>query len=279
MTKQELKSGCGRQSEPNKPNIDDLGLPPTIPCIEKTPLSPVKELLCVALIWLLIAGIPLSFRYYAPLFPIVWGGQALVEYWLRKKYNIAFLPRRFLNWLYATRAWDIFVLRSKKNPKAAALKNWAMVCLFLGCGILYIVYLDATSAAVELSEMREVSGTLEDWKWHTGRYSCGDTLVLRLRNGETESFRNYLSKETANYYNQIKGQEVTVLTQEEPHHINPSCRKSKIVRQLKHGNRTIVFYSKLRAKKINTFFTNIAKTLFAICFIIYMRIWTINRTQ
>lgn len=249
-----------------------------IPSIDKTPLSPVKEALCVALIWLLIAGIPLSFCYYIPIFPLVWAGQAFIESWLRKKYNIAFLPRDFLNWLFATHAWDIFVLRSQKNPKAASLKNWALACFFIGSGILYIVYLDSVSAAVDLGEMRKVAGKLEGWKWRSGRYTCGDTLMLRLEDGKLEKFRNYMSKEKADYYGQIKGQQVTVWLQAEPYHLNPRCRELELVRQLQHNNSVVgVPYRKERTKKVNRIFEKIAVLLFGIGLFCYLRIWRINR--
>lgn len=237
----------------------------------------MKEALCVAVIWLFIVGIPLSIRYNLFLFPFISALATFVEYWLRKKYNVAFLPRRFLNWLYATWVWDMFVVRSKGNPKASTLKKYAWGCFFIGSGFLYIVHTD-TFAAIDLDEMRVVTGTFENFERNTGRRSCGDMITLRLEDGRVENFWRRLRKEDADYLSHINGQKVTVWLQTNRDHLNPQCRKFEEVQQLQHDDHIVGLpYNKTHSERTKGLFLNIAKALFGIGLLCLLRVWRINR--
>ncbi|MCX5864621.1 MAG: hypothetical protein NTW42_06065 [Deltaproteobacteria bacterium] len=252
-----------------------MGASLQIPLVGPTSLSPFKEALCVAAIWLFIAGIPLSFFYNILLWPFVSGGEIFLRGWLRKKYSIAFLPRRFLNWLYATRVWDMFVLRSEGNPKAKSLKDRAMVCFYLGILFFYIPHI-SSSAAVDLDEMRKVTGSIESFQVITARYSCGDSLTLRLEDGRIESFWCYTSEE--DYLSRIKGQEVTVWLKHNRDAVNPACRKRERVGQIIHESHVVGLpYSKERHETINRVLMNISKVFFCLGLFCYLRLWQINR--
>lgn len=247
------------------------------PTIEKTSLSFTKEVLYVALIWLFIIGVPLTFCYNIFFFPLVWAGQAFLEYWLRTKYNIAFLPRRFLNWLYATHAWDILVLRTKTNPKTTSLRRWARACFLIGIGILYIAHINS-SLAINLNEMSVTTGTLEGWERHTGRYTCGDTLTIRLQDGSKQHYVAFINKTSENYYKKISGENITVWAQNEPNHLNPKCRNIKYIKQIKHDGHIIGrAYNKKRIKNTSIILTKTGTALIIIGIVCYLRIWSTNR--
>lgn len=275
----ELNQGSNTQSEKGKPVVQNTELPSTAPATEKIPLSPPKEALRVAVIWLFIIGVPVWVLYFVYLFPFWVGVGVFLEDRWRKKHDLVFLPRRFINWLLASWLWEIFVRRCYVGSKnALQLRGLAEMSLMIG-GFLSLCCFSITPP-VELAEMRMVTGTLESWKLQSRleKGGCGDIVTLRLEDGRSENFFN--GREIEAYYRQLDGQEVTIWVQSSADDLMPNCRKFENVTQLQHGGRIIGLpYDKARYEKADRFVFKTAKFFIWTGLFFLLLVWLINRRK
>lgn len=269
----DLIQGSNIQPEISKSIVKDMDLPP------KTLLSPLKEALCVAVIWVFIVGVPVWVRYYFYLFPFwVTAGFFLESRW-RKKHNVSFLPRKFTNWLLSFWFWEIFVRRCHIGSKnALQLRGLAGMSLMIG-GLFFLLWF-YTPHPIELGEMRVVSGTLEGWKLQSpiAKGGCGDIITLRLEDGRSENF--FKGKATEDFYRQMEGKELTIWVQSSTNNMLPNCRKFESLVQMQHGVRIIGLpYDKARYEKTEWFVYKTAKFFVWTGLFFLLLVWLINRRK
>lgn len=266
-------------TEQKQEQVDNRGTENVVQMLGNTSLTPFQHGWRVAVIWLIILGTPFWIRYFYYFFaPWLLAGWIIERRW-RKKFNVAILPRRFLNWYRRSWIWEIYVRRCYLGSTTElTMRRLAGSCFALS--LMFSIFWSSPSPVPELEELRKVVGTLESWRHERPgtKGGCGDRMTLRFGDGHKETFFNAKRKEEN--YLRMKDQEVTLWVQPQHDSIVPACRALEDVKQVQYDGKIIGLpYDKARLERLNRNFSMIPWFVFGMGALLLILIWLFNRNK